>query len=57
MALKAAAITVDRVHLAWNADIIMTVLLIYIKTAFQSVARGRQILAIKAMQIDGVLIR
>jgi len=56
-AIDAAAIVVDRVHAAWKEDNIRGVLLMDIKAAFPSVARGRLIHAMKAKKIDGDLIR
>ena len=53
----AAAIMVDRAHAAWKVDNITGVLLMDIKAAFPSVARGRLIYAMKAKKIDGDLIR
>jgi len=52
-----AAIMVDRAHAAWKEDNITGVLLMDIKAAFPSVARGRLIHAMKAKRIDGDLIR
>jgi len=52
-AIDAAAIRVERAHSAWKEDNIAGVLLMDIKEAFPSVARGRLIHAIKAEQIDG----
>jgi len=56
-AIDAAAITVDRAHAVWKEDNITGVLLLDIKAAFPSVARGRLIHAMKAKKIDGDLIR
>jgi hypothetical protein len=55
-AIDAAAIMVDRAHLAWKEDNIMGVLQMVVKAAFPSVARGMLIHAMKAKQIDGDLI-
>jgi hypothetical protein len=51
-AIDAAAIMVDRVHMALKEDNITVVLLMNIKAAFQTVARRRQMHAMKAKQID-----
>jgi len=56
-AIDAAAIMVDTVQASWKEDNIMGVLLMDIKAAFPSVARGWLIHAMKARQIDGDLIR
>jgi len=56
-AIDAAAIMVDRAHSAWKEDNIVGILQMDIKAAFPSVARGRLIHAMKAMWIDGDLIR
>jgi len=56
-AIDTAAIVVDRAHAAWTEDNIKGVLLMDIKAAFPSVARGRRIHAMKAKIMDGDLIR
>ena len=56
-AIDAAAIMVDRAHSAWKEDIITGVLLMDIKAAFPSIARGGLIHAMKAKRIDGDHIR
>jgi len=56
-ALDTAAIMVDRAHTAWKADNTRCILLMDIKAALQSVARGRLIDAKKAKNRDGDLIR
>jgi len=56
-AIDAAAIMVDRAHAGWKEDNIMGVLLMDIKAAFPSVARGRLIHARKTKKINGDLIR
>jgi len=56
-AMDAAAIMVDRAHAAWKDDNLTGVLLIDIKAAFPSIARGRLIDAMKAKKIDEDLIR
>jgi len=48
---------VDRAHSAWKEDNIAGILQMDMKAAFPSVARGRLIHAMKAMRIDGDLIR
>jgi len=48
---------VDGAHAAWEADNIMGVLLMDIKAALSSIARGRLIHEIMAKKIDGDLIR
>jgi len=55
-AIDAAAIMVDTAHAAWKEDNITGVLLMDIKAAFPSVARGMLIHAMKAKKIDGDLI-
>ena len=57
LAINAAAIMVNSAHSAWREDNTAAVLLMDIKAAFPSVARGRLIHAMKAKQIDGDLIR
>jgi len=57
LAIDAAAIMVDRAHAALKEKNITGVLLMDIKAAFPSVARGRLIHAMKAKKIDGDLIR
>jgi len=52
-----AAIIVDRAHSEWNDDKLTGVLLIDMKTACPSLARGRLIHAIKAKWIYGDHIR
>jgi len=56
LAIDTAAIMVDRAHAVWKDDNIMGVLLMDIKAAFPSVARGRLIHSMKAKKIDGDLI-
>jgi len=56
-AIDAAAITVDRAHVAWTEGNVAGVLLMDIEAAFPSVARGRLVHAMKGKQIDGDLIR
>jgi len=56
-AIDAAAIMVDWAHSAWKEDNITGVLLMHIKAAFPSLARGRLIHAMKAKRIDGDHIR
>jgi len=52
-AIDAGAIMVDSGNAAWDDDIITVVLLMYTKTAFARVARGRLIHAIKTKTIEG----
>jgi hypothetical protein len=56
-AIDAAAITVDRAHIAWANSHITGVLLIDIKAAFPSVAKGRLVNLMKVREIDGDLVR
>jgi len=56
-AIDAAAIMVDRAHSAWKEDNIAGVILMDIKAAFLTIARGRLIHAMKAKQINGDLIQ
>jgi hypothetical protein len=56
-AIDAAAIIVDRAHAAWTEGNIAGVLLMDIKAAFPSVARGRLVHAMKGKRIDGDFIR
>jgi hypothetical protein len=56
-AIDAAAIMVDRAHVAWGDGHIAGVLLMDIKGAFQSVAKGRLVNLVKVRQVDGDLIR
>jgi len=56
-AIDTVAIMIDRAHWAWEEDNITGVLLMDIKAAFPSVARGRLIHAMKAKRIHGDLIR
>jgi hypothetical protein len=48
---------VDRAHAAWNGGHIAGVLLMDIKAAFPSVAKGRLVNLMKVRQMDGDLIR
>jgi len=52
-----AAIRVDRAHAAWTDGNITGVLLMDIKAAFPSIAKGRLVNGMKAKHIDGDLIR
>jgi len=56
-AIDAAAIMVDRGHAAWTNGHITGVLLMDIKAAFPSVAKGRLVNLMKVRQMDGDLIR
>jgi hypothetical protein len=56
-AIYAAAIIFNRAHATWKEQNISGVLLMDLKAAFPSVARGRLIHAIKAKKIDGDLIQ
>jgi len=56
-AIDAAAIMVDRAHAAWTNGHITGVLLMDIKAAFPSVAKGRLVNLMKVRQMDGDLIR
>jgi len=56
-AIDAAAIMVDRAHAAWKGGHIAGVLLMDIKAAFPSVAKGRLVNLMKVRQMDGDLIR
>jgi len=55
--IDAAAFMVNRAHTAWKNGHITGVLLIDIKAAFPSVAKGRLVNLIEARQMDGDLIR
>ena len=55
--IDAVAIMVDRAHAAWTNGHIPGVLLMDIKAAFLSVAKGRLVNLIKVRQMDGDLIR
>jgi len=57
LAIDTAGITVDRAHASWTENSIPGVLLMDIKAAFPSVARGRVIHVMKAKQIDGDLLQ
>jgi hypothetical protein len=56
-AIDAAAIIVDRAHAAWTNGHITGLLLMDIKAAFPSVAKGRLVNLMKARQMDGDRIR
>jgi hypothetical protein len=56
-AMVAKTIMVDRAHAPWKEDNITGVLLMDIKAAFPSLARGRLIHAMKSKKIDGDRIR
>jgi len=56
-AIDAAAIMVARAHAAWTNGHITGVLLMDIKAAFPSVAKGRLVNWMRARQMDGELIR
>jgi len=56
-AINAVAIMVDRAHAAWTNGHITGVLLMDIKAAFPSVAKGRLVNWMKVRQMDGDLIR
>jgi hypothetical protein len=56
-AIDAAAIMVDRAHAAWTNGHIPGVLLMDIKAAFPSVAKGRLVNIMKTRQMDGDHIR
>jgi len=56
-AIDAAAIRVDRAHTAWTNGHISGVLLMDIKAAFPSVAKGRLVNLMQVRQMDGDLIR
>jgi len=56
-AIDAAGILVDRAHPAWRDGHIAGVLLMDIKAAFPSVAKGRLVNLMKVRQMDGDLIR
>jgi hypothetical protein len=56
-AIDTAAIMVDRAHAAWKGGHIAGVLLMDIKAAFPSVAKGRLVNLMKVRQMDGDLIR
>jgi len=55
-AIDAAAIMVDRAHSAWRDGHIAGLLLINIKAAFPSVAKGRLVNLMNVRQLDGDLI-
>jgi hypothetical protein len=54
-AIVEAAIMVDRAHAAWTNSLITSILLIDIKAAFPSVAKGRLVNVLKAKHRDGEL--
>jgi len=56
-AIDGAAIIVDRAHAAWTNGHITGVLLMDIKAAFPTVAKGRLVNLMKVRQMDGDLIR
>jgi len=56
-AIDAAAIVVDRAPAAWTNSHITGVLLIDIKAAFPSVAKGRPVNLMKVRQMGGDLVR
>jgi len=56
-AIDAAAIMVDRAHAVWTNGHITGVLLMDIKAAFPSMAKGRLLNLMKVMQMDGDLVR
>jgi len=56
-AIDAAAMMVDRAHAVWRNGRIAGMLLIHIKAAFPSVAKGRLVNLMKVRQMDGDLIR
>jgi hypothetical protein len=56
-AIDAAAIMVDKAHAAWTNGDITGVLLMDIKAAFPSVAKGRLVNEMKVKRMDGDLIR
>jgi len=56
-AIDAVAIMVDRSHAAWKGGHIAGVLLMDIKAAFPSVAKGRLVNLMKVRQMDGDLIQ
>jgi len=56
-AIDAAAIMVDRAHAAWTNGHITGELLMDIKAAFPSVAKGRLVNLMKVGQMDGDLVR
>jgi hypothetical protein len=56
-AIDAAAIMVGRAHAAWTNGHMAGVLLMDIKAAFPSVAKGRLVNLMKVRQMDGDLIR
>jgi len=56
-AIDAAAIMVDRDHAVWTNGHITGVLLMDIKAAFPSVAKGRVVNLMKVRQMDGDLVR
>jgi hypothetical protein len=56
-AIDAAAIMVDRAHAAWTNGHVTGVLLMDIKAAFRSVAKGRLVNLMKVRQMDGDLIQ
>jgi hypothetical protein len=47
---------VDRAHAAWTNGHITGLLLMYIKAAFPSMAKGRLVNLMKVRQMDGDLI-
>jgi hypothetical protein len=56
-AIDGAAIMVDRAHAAWTNSHITGVLLMDIKAAFPSVAKGRLVNLMKVRQMDGDVVR
>jgi len=56
-AINGAAILVDRAHAAWTNGRITGVLVMDLKAAFPSVAKGRLVNFMKIRQMDGDLIR
>jgi hypothetical protein len=55
--IDAAAIMVDRAHAAWKGSLIADMLLMDIKAAFPSVAKGRRVNLMTVRQMDGDRIR
>ena len=56
LAMDAVAIMVDRARAAWPYSYITGVLLMDIKAAFPSMAKGRLVNVMKVRQMDGDLI-
>jgi hypothetical protein len=56
LAIEAAAIMVDRSHETWQRGHIAGVLLMDIKAAFSSMAKGRLVNLMKVRQMNGDLI-